>query len=182
MDGTPSAGPQSEAGELTLARTVRSAAPMRTDLPEATGRARELARLLDSVFRVPGTRFRFGLDPLLGLVPGLGDAVGGAFGFYLLVLAFRAGAPPAVIGRMFLNIGADVIVGAVPFLGDLLDAGYKANIRNLGLLERYITRPEDTKKRSLALLIVLMVVLLFVVVAAVWIAANAIEAVLNALV
>ncbi len=155
---------------------------MSTQLTPLTVRARELARLLDAAFRVPGTRFRFGLDPLLGLVPGLGDVVGGAFGFYLLVLAFRAGAPPSVIGRMFLNIGADLLLGAVPLLGDLLDAGYKANLRNLALLERYIDRPEDTKKRSFLLLVLLSLVLLVLVVGAIWGVLSLVEAILNALV
>lgn len=155
---------------------------VQTELSPFTGRARDLARLLDTAFRVPGTRFRFGLDPVLGLVPGLGDAVGGAFGFYLLVLAFRAGAPPSVIGRMFLNIGADLLLGVVPLVGDLLDAGYKANLRNLALLERYIERPEETKKRSFVLLLLLFVALILVVVGVVWGALSLLQTILNALV
>ena len=149
--------------------------------PPATARARALGRLLDSAFRVPGTRFRFGLDPILGLVPGLGDAVAGGMGFYLLIVAFRAGAPPVVILRMFLNVGVDLLLGAVPLLGDLLDAGYKANLRNLALLERFIEHPEATKQRSLLLLLVLGAVLVLVVGATIWTAVSVLRALFSAL-
>lgn len=152
---------------------------MQTEPEDATGSARKLARILDSAFRVPGTRFRFGLDPILGLVPGLGDAIGGGFGFYLLVLAFRAGAPPVILLRMFANVGADLLLGAVPLLGDLFDAGYKANLRNLGLLERYLAQPAETTKRSLAILILLSAVLLAILVAVLWLAFAAVGALLG---
>lgn len=146
-----------------------------------TSRAREFARIMDSAFRVPGTRFRFGLDPVLGLVPGLGDAIGGGFGFYLLVQAYRAGAPPVVMIRMFANIAADLLLGAIPLLGDLFDAGFKANLRNLALLERYQADPERTRGRSFLLLMVLLVALLLIIAGAVWIVAAAIGALLGAI-
>lgn len=152
---------------------------MQPEAKETTRRARDLARILDSAFRVPGTRYRFGLDPILGLVPGLGDAIGGGFGFYLLVLAFRAGAPPVVLLRMFGNIIADVLLGAIPLLGDLLDAGYKANLRNLQLLERYIARPRETRTRSLVLLVLLATALLAFVAGAIWLAVETIQAILG---
>lgn len=152
---------------------------MPTERKHTTGHARELARILDSAFRVPGTRFRFGVDPILGLFPGLGDAIGGAFGFYLLFLAFRVGAPPAIMLRMFVNIGADVLLGSVPLVGDLLDAGYKANLRNLELLERYVVRPGETRKRNLVLLIGLLALLLAIVLSALWLAIAGVTAVLG---
>lgn len=148
---------------------------------DTTARARGLARILDSAFRVPGTRFRFGLDPVLGLVPGLGDAIGGGFGFYLLFLAYRAGAPPIIMIRMFANIGLDVLMGSVPLLGDLLDAGYKANLRNLGLLERYLEAPEESTRRTRLLLIGLLVLLLALLLVAIWLAFAAIEALIGAI-
>ncbi|HUE95714.1 MAG TPA: DUF4112 domain-containing protein [Longimicrobiaceae bacterium] len=144
-----------------------------------TRRARDFARILDSAFRVPGTRFRFGFDPILGLVPGVGDAIGGGFGFYLLYLAVRAGAPPVVLARMFLNIAADVLLGTVPLLGDLLDAGFKANLRNLALLERYLARPEETKKRSVILIVVLFLLLLALVIGAIWVVVSVIGVILG---
>lgn len=144
---------------------------------DSTRRARELARILDSAFRIPGTRFRFGLDPVLGLVPGLGDAVGGGLGLYLLFQAYRAGAPAIVMFRMFANIAADVIFGAVPLLGDLLDAGYRANLRNLALLERYLESPQQATRRSLVFFVVLVSVLLLILTGAVWLAIAAVRAV-----
>jgi hypothetical protein len=143
-----------------------------------TDDARKVARVLDSVFRVPGTRFRFGLDPIIGLVPGLGDAVAGGFGVYLLVLALRSGAPPIVLFRMFANIGLDLLFGTVPLLGDLLDAGYKANLRNLDLLDRYLDRPQETSRKSLAIFVALLAILVLLIVGAIWLAVAAIRAIL----
>jgi hypothetical protein len=110
-------------------------------LDDPLSRARTLTRLLDSVARVPGTGFRFGLDPLLGLVPGLGDMTGAALSGYLVLLASRHGAPRAVIVRMLGNVAIDTLVGTVPVLGDLFDAGWKSNTRNLALLEQHIGQP-----------------------------------------
>lgn len=104
-------------------------------------RARTLTRLLDSAARVPGTSFRFGLDPLLGIIPGLGDVTGAALSGYLVVLASRAGAPKSTIVRMLGNVAIDTVVGALPVLGDLFDASWKANTRNLALLERHLGQP-----------------------------------------
>lgn len=140
------------------------------------GAARELARLLDSAFRVPGTGFRFGLDPILGLIPGLGDAIGGVFAAYLLWLAARAGAPGPVLVRMLLNVGGDALLGAVPFVGDLLDAGWKANRRNLALLETYIERPQRATSSSWVVLIVVLALLAVALVGSVVLAVAAVRA------
>ena len=114
----------------------------------ALGQARALARLLDTAVRVPGTNFRIGLDPLIGLVPGVGDLIGGALSAYVLVLAARAGASRAVLLRMLANLGTDAVAGAVPIAGDLFDAGFKANARNLALLERHVAAPRETRRAS----------------------------------
>jgi hypothetical protein len=119
-----------------------------TDDPLA--RARALTRLLDSAARVPGTSMRFGLDPVLGLVPGLGDVAGAALSGYVVLLASRLGAPTTVIVRMLGNVVIDTVGGTVPVIGDLFDAGWKANTRNLTLLERHLGRPESTKRASRA--------------------------------
>jgi hypothetical protein len=117
---------------------------------DSLARVRVLTRLLDTAARVPGTSMRFGLDPILGLVPGLGDVVGAALSGYLVLLASRLGAPKTVIVRMLGNVVVDTVVGAVPVLGDLFDAGWKANTRNLTLLERHLGQPESTKRASRA--------------------------------
>ena len=97
-----------------------------------------LARLLDSKFGIPGTRFSFGLDSVLGLVPGVGDALALAPQAYLVYKARQLGAPKHVIGRMALNTGIDTVVGAVPILGDLFDVAFKANLRNVKLLKDHL--------------------------------------------
>jgi hypothetical protein len=101
---------------------------------------RKWAVLLDSAFRVPGTQMRFGLDPIVGLLPGAGDLVTGFFSVMILLHSVRLRIPKVVIARMVLNTGLDLLVGAVPLLGDLFDAGFKANLRNLRLLERHAQR------------------------------------------
>jgi hypothetical protein len=98
---------------------------------------RRWAVLLDSYFRVPGTRIRFGLDAILGLVPGLGDISTPVFAGLLLLQAVRMRLPMVVQARMVLNAGLDMLLGLVPVLGDLVDVGWKANLRNLALLERH---------------------------------------------
>lgn len=105
------------------------------------------AVLLDSYFRVPGTRIRFGLDAILGLVPGLGDISTPAFAALLLIQAVRMRVPVVVQARMVLNAGLDMLLGLVPVLGDLVDIGWKANLRNLALLERH-ARPGVAPARA----------------------------------
>jgi hypothetical protein len=113
-------------------------------------RARLAARLLDSAIRIPGTSIRIGLDPLIGLVPGLGDVTGAAMSGYTVLLAARLGAPSSVVLRMVLNIGLDTLFGAVPMLGDLFDFGWKANTRNVALLDQYLDAPAPTRAASRA--------------------------------
>ena len=108
---------------------------------------RKWAYLLDSAFQVPGTRMRFGLDPIVGLLPGAGDLVTGFFSVMILLHAVRLRIPKVVISRMVLNAGIDLLAGFVPILGDLFDAGYKANLKNLRLLERH-ARPGVKPVRS----------------------------------
>ena len=108
---------------------------------------RKWAVLLDSAFRVPGTNMRFGLDPIAGLVPGIGDLVTGFFSVMILLHALRLRVPKVIVARMLLHVGIDVLVGAVPLAGDLFDAGFKANLRNLALLEQY-AQPGVTPRPS----------------------------------
>src|SRR5437870_13044557 len=98
-------------------------------------RLNALARLLDSSWEIPGTRFRFGLDALVGLIPGIGDAIGAVLASYIVWEARRLGVSKWVLTRMIANVGIDALVGAVPAVGDFFDAAFKANIRNLRLLE-----------------------------------------------
>ena len=101
---------------------------------------RKWAYLLDSAFQVPGTQMRFGIDPIVGLIPGAGDLVTGFFSVMILLHSVRLRIPKIVVARMVLNTGLDLLAGAVPIVGDLFDAGYKANLKNLRLLERHARR------------------------------------------
>jgi len=99
------------------------------------------AELLDSGIRVPGTQLRFGLDPLIGLIPGVGDAAGAVLAGWILVEAVRLGASRATLVRIAGNIALDAGVGAVPLIGDIFDFAWKANVRNVTLLERHLRDP-----------------------------------------
>lgn len=100
-----------------------------------------IARLLDDRFRIPGTSIRFGLDGLLGLVPGVGDGATALVSLYVVYRAWSLGASGGVLGRMLLNILLDSTVGSVPVLGDVFDVAFKSNRRNLELLRRHLDTP-----------------------------------------
>jgi hypothetical protein len=98
---------------------------------------RRIARTLDSAVPVPGTSFRFGLDPILGLIPGLGDLVSPLFTLGIVFQARDLGVPRVVQLRMIVNVAIDVLTGFIPIIGDLFDFAWKANNRNMALLERH---------------------------------------------
>jgi hypothetical protein len=100
-----------------------------------------IARLLDTSFQIPGTGIRFGLDPLLGLLPGVGDALAGLIGSTILVLAAKLQVPRIVLVRMSANMAVNAIVGAVPFVGDAFSVWFRSNARNAELL-RWHAAPE----------------------------------------
>ncbi|MFX4223217.1 MAG: DUF4112 domain-containing protein [Thalassobaculum sp.] len=99
-----------------------------------------LADLMDSRFRIPGTGIRFGVDAVLGLVPGIGDGLVTVPGVYILVRAHRMGAPFLLLARMALNLAIDLVVGTIPLVGDIFDIGFRANRRNVALLRRHFAR------------------------------------------
>lgn len=99
---------------------------------------RRVAWLVDGVFRLPGTRFRFGLNSLIGLTPAAGDAVLAAISLYIVNEARLLGLPGHKLARMLANVGIETVAGAVPVLGDLFDMGFKANLRNLAIVEDHL--------------------------------------------
>ena len=138
-----------------------------THQPAQVEHLRALSRLLDNAFVIPGTRYRFGLDALIGLVPGLGDAVSAVFSSYLVLQASRLGAPRSVVTRMIANIALDTLVGWVPILGDLFDVAWKSNVRNMALLEEHLQQPSAARAGSRRALVLLGGALLLLVTGAV---------------
>jgi hypothetical protein len=104
--------------------------------------AERLAYLLDDWIRIPGTDIKFGLDAIVGLIPGVGDVVTGTGSVALLLLALKNRVPTAGLLRMIGNIGVDVVGGAIPFVGDLFDVAWRSNRKNLEIIKRYEADPD----------------------------------------
>ncbi len=126
-----------------------------------------LARWMDSVFEIPGTRIRLGLDPILGLFPGLGDLLTTVVSLYILGAARRYGVPRITLARMAANVAIDVVLGSLPLVGDVFDVFWKSNVKNVALLRRHVMAAPAEQRRArsgdwlfLAGLIVLLLVLL----------------------
>ena len=115
--------------------------------------------VLDSAFRIPGTNVRFGLDPVLGLVPGMGDVTTPLFSAVLLLQAVRLRIPKVVQLRMLLNAAIDLAIGLVPLVGDMFDFAWRANVRNLALLERYAQPGARATRADWAFVLVVLGVL-----------------------
>lgn len=107
-----------------------------TSFSRRLARLRRMAWLIDGVFRLPGTRFRFGLNSLIGITPAAGDALLAGLSLYIVFEGYRLGASRADVGRMLANVAVETAAGAVPVLGNLFDMGYKANLRNIAIIEQ----------------------------------------------
>jgi hypothetical protein len=124
-----------------------------------------LSHLLDDWFRIPGTSIRFGLDGIVGFIPGVGDAIGGIASCIIIVAAWMRGVSYVTLARMLANWGIEVLLGTVPVLGNLFDIAWKANRRNYALLTGSLADPQGVKRRSwlffavLCLIFVAMLVL-----------------------
>jgi hypothetical protein len=110
--------------------------------PEVDPSLELLSRWMDSLFRIPGTQWRVGLDAIVGLLPGVGDTVTTMASFYILTTAVRYGVPKVTMLRMALNVAIDYVVGAIPLAGDVFDVAWRANRKNVELLRRH--RPGTT--------------------------------------
>ncbi len=128
------------------------------------------SKLLDTQFRIPGTRVRFGLDFLLGLLPGAGDLLSMSFSGLLIATMAKNGASPRLVARMLLNVTIDTIVGAVPVLGNVFDLFYKANYRNLKLMQEYYDHGNHTG-RVWPLVLAVVIVILALLVVTLWLLA-----------
>jgi len=115
---------------------------------ERVARLDVLANLLDTAFILPGTNVRFGFDALIGLVPGIGDAITTAISLYIVLEARQLGAPAHLILRMLANVVVDGFVGAVPLVGDSFDVLWRANRRNVWLLREWLAREDAYWRRG----------------------------------
>lgn len=130
------------------------AEPPATPDPRAPADLQRLVRLLDTRWRIPGLGLRVGLDPLLGLVPGVGEGVSTLLSGWVVVRAAGLGASPATLARMALNVAVDAAIGSIPLLGDLFDVGWRANTRNLALLEGQLADPAGRRRADRRVVVV----------------------------
>ena len=140
-------------------KTTSTIPPSDNDSRTRLQRLRSMAWLLDNSIPLPGG-FRIGVDAIIGLIPGIGDAIGALISVYILNEARALGAPRSVLLRMSGNVLIETLVGAIPFAGDLFDAGFKANMRNIALLERYHLDPAGSARSSRAFVVLFTVFLL----------------------
>jgi hypothetical protein len=140
-----------------------------------------LSRVLDAAIRIPGTDIRVGLDPILGLIPGLGDWAGALGSGYILLRAADLGVARATLLRMAANIGVDFMAGSVPVLGDIFDLGWRANERNMALLRAHLDAPERRRRADRGFVVALVVglgaLLLLTVGLSLWLLAALLQAV-----
>ncbi len=115
----------------------------------------KLEILLDEAFRIPGTTFRFGLDGIIGLVPGFGDVLGGLLSLIIPLAAWIRGVPYITLLRMAVNLALDVLVGTIPIFGDIFDIAWKANRRNYRLLQLHLREPKRHTWRDWSFLLLL---------------------------
>jgi hypothetical protein len=114
-------------------------------------RLERLGWLMDDLIRIPGLNWRIGLDALVGLIPGFGDTATSLVSFYILASAVRYGVPKVTLLRMGMNLGIDYLVGSLPFVGDLFDAWWKSNQKNVGLLNKRATvSAEDAREGKIS--------------------------------
>jgi Domain of unknown function (DUF4112) len=135
--------------------------------------ARFLADLLDQRFTIPGTSIRIGLDPIVSLIPGIGDLLANLTGSLILIMAAQFGVPRVVLARMGINIAINSLLGAIPIFGDVISIWYRSNVKNVALLERYVgrqSRRADSKDWLfvIGLMIGLLLLLGGIVVGGVW--------------
>jgi hypothetical protein len=118
-----------------------------------------LAHLLDDWFRLPGTSIRFGIDGIIGLIPGLGDVLAGLASCIIIIAAWFRGVPYVALVRMVVNLGLDVLIGAIPILGDAFDIAWKANRRNYALMTRHLRQPRKHTWKDCAFLFCIALIL-----------------------
>ncbi|NEP02064.1 MAG: DUF4112 domain-containing protein [Symploca sp. SIO2E9] len=144
-------------------------------------RLHRLSYLLDNAIPIPGTPYRVGLDPILSLLPGAGDFLASLLSVYIVIEAVRLRIPQATLVQMVGNVLLDTVVGSVPVLGDVFDVGWKANVKNVALLEKQLKVSPPRQKTNWLFLAVLLGVLIMVIIASIAISISILNWLLGAL-
>lgn len=137
-------------------------------------RFRFIAKTMDETFKIPILRLKFGLDGILGFIPLFGDILGFLISAYLLSTAYRLKAPNVVLSRMFANMAIDLFAGIIPVFGDVFDVAWKANMKNLKLLESHVAEPEQAERSSYLFFFALLLLHATLAAGVIWFAAQAI--------
>ena len=136
---------------------------------------RRWAHFSEKAFRVPFTKMRFGWDPVLGLVPGLGDISTGLFTLFLLIASFRQRLPGIIRARLIMNAFLDVVLGIIPFVGDIFDFAWKSNSRNLALLEKHARGERNPRASDWIFVLAVLAAALATVLVPLWIFGSILE-------
>ena len=123
-------------------------------------RLKRLSERLDDTFTIPGTKYKIGIEALIGAVPIIGDLIGGILASYIMYSGMKMGAPPQIIARMAVNIAIDFTIGSIPIIGDLFDLVWKANRKNVELIEDATLDDKEEQKLNYLIITALILVLL----------------------
>ena len=123
-------------------------------------RLKRLSERLDNTFTIPGTKYKIGIEALIGAVPIIGDLIGGILASYIMYSGMKMGAPPQIIARMAVNIAIDFTIGSIPIIGDLFDLVWKANKKNVELIEDATLDDKEEQKLNYLIITALILVLL----------------------
>ena len=123
-------------------------------------RLKRLSERLDDTFTIPGTKYKIGIEALIGAVPIIGDLIGGILASYIMYSGMKMGAPPQIIARMAVNIAIDFTIGSIPIIGDLFDLVWKANKKNVELIEDATLDDKEEQKLNYLIITALILVLL----------------------
>tara|TARA_Y100000746_G_scaffold210404_1_gene200696 strand:+ start:373 stop:810 length:438 start_codon:yes stop_codon:yes gene_type:complete len=123
-------------------------------------RLKRLSERLDNTFTIPGTKYKIGIEALIGAVPIIGDLIGGILASYIMYSGMKMGAPPRIIARMAVNIAIDFAIGSIPIIGDLFDFVWKANRKNVELIEDATLDDKEEQKLNYLIITALILVLL----------------------
>ena len=128
-------------------------------------RLKRLSERLDNTFTIPGTKYKIGIEALIGAVPIIGDLIGGILASYIMYSGMKMGAPPQIIARMAVNIAIDFTIGSIPIIGDLFDLVWKANKKNVELIEETTLLNEETNKINYLIVAMLIIGLIAIILA-----------------